>query len=325
MIVDDKVYGKQEIKDELIINLINSKEMQRLKGINQYGTWGLWNQKYNTTRFEHSLGVYFLLKRFKASYIEQIAGLLHDINHTAFSHVIDYVLGDPKIQEHGDKHHESILLNSSIPKLLEKYRIKVEQVLDKDAFSLLENPLPDLCCDRIDYCMRDSLIYGTATIEDVKIVLSSITAYNNEIIMKNRESAKKLANMYLSTSKEFWVNFIQTGIYRLAADAFKLGLRRRIITEQDFYLMDQQLLDKLLHSGDKEIIEKFKVITNQSIKIGTKEDHDLVAHGKARFIDPKFTEENEIKRLSDIDENFKKEIKNFKERINRGFYIKLIR
>lgn len=323
MIINDIVYGQQKIKDKLVIDLIHSPEMQRLKGINQYGTLGLWDQKYNTTRFEHSVGVYFLLRRFNASYHEQIAGLLHDINHTAFSHVIDYLLGNPQLQEHGDKNHENILRNSSIPKLLERHNIKIGELLEKDKFSLLEKPLPDLCCDRIDYCLRDSLLYGTSTSEDINLLLDSFIVYNKEIIVKNKKNALKLASVYLNTSRELWVNHIQSGIFQLSADAFKMGLQKGIIAEKDFYLTDSMLLNKLIQANESEIIEKFTVIRNHGVKKGSKDDYDFIAYGKARYIDPKFIENNKIKRVSGIDEGFRKAINEFKEKVSRGFYIKI--
>ena len=42
--------------------------------------------------FEHSLGVYLLLRRLGADRREQVAGLLHDISHTAFSHAVDFLI-----------------------------------------------------------------------------------------------------------------------------------------------------------------------------------------------------------------------------------------
>jgi len=51
-----------------------------------------------TTRFDHSVGVMLLIRKLGAGSSpasallkEQVAALLHDVSHTAFSHVIDYV------------------------------------------------------------------------------------------------------------------------------------------------------------------------------------------------------------------------------------------
>ena len=46
MIVNDSVYGRQIINDPLILEIIATPEMQRLKGVNQYGEWNLFDEKY---------------------------------------------------------------------------------------------------------------------------------------------------------------------------------------------------------------------------------------------------------------------------------------
>ena len=46
------------------------------------------------TRYEHSVGVMLLARRVGGGLREQVAALLHDVSHTAFSHVIDHVFHD---------------------------------------------------------------------------------------------------------------------------------------------------------------------------------------------------------------------------------------
>ena len=67
--------------------------MQRLKSIHQYGVgyYTTHTEEYN--RFDHSVGVFVVLKKKGAKLDEQIAGLLHDVSHTVFSHVGDWVFG----------------------------------------------------------------------------------------------------------------------------------------------------------------------------------------------------------------------------------------
>ncbi len=84
----NKLYGKFELSGD-IEELINTNVFQRLKKIHQGGAIFLINPNINHTRFEHSIGVMLLIKNLGGSIEEQIAGLLHDISHTAFSHLID--------------------------------------------------------------------------------------------------------------------------------------------------------------------------------------------------------------------------------------------
>ncbi len=85
MLITDALYGSFEI-DGVLEELILSERVQRLKGIHQAGASFLVNSKWNISRFEHSIGVMLLIKKFGGSVEEQIAALLHDVSHTVFSH-----------------------------------------------------------------------------------------------------------------------------------------------------------------------------------------------------------------------------------------------
>ncbi len=91
---DDAVYGATEITEPVLLDLMESCAMQRLKGISQHGVTALLGITPAFTRFDHSVGVMLLVRRLGASIEEQVAALLHDISHTAFSHVIDFVFND---------------------------------------------------------------------------------------------------------------------------------------------------------------------------------------------------------------------------------------
>ncbi len=80
----DRVYGKVTIDDPNVVALISTPTFERLKGIKQAGPSAYAFPFKQVTRWEHSLGVYHLLRRLGADRREQVAGLLHDISHTAF-------------------------------------------------------------------------------------------------------------------------------------------------------------------------------------------------------------------------------------------------
>ena len=87
----DKIYGTYKITSPVIIKLLKSSPVQRLKKIAQFGVPDQLYHLKGYSRYDHSVGVFLLLRKLEASELEQIAGLLHDVSHTAFSHVIDYV------------------------------------------------------------------------------------------------------------------------------------------------------------------------------------------------------------------------------------------
>ena len=118
ILIHDRVYGKIEIEEPVLIELINSKPVQRLRKIEQFGIPSEWHCFPGFKRFEHSVGVLILLIKLNAPLKEQIAGLLHDVSHTAFSHVVDWVFGATTTNEdYQDLIHEKILIQSEIPKI----------------------------------------------------------------------------------------------------------------------------------------------------------------------------------------------------------------
>src|SRR5205807_2656177 len=133
--------------------LINSPSMQRLKKIKQSGLPKSLYIEFD--RFEHSIGVMLILRILGASLEEQIAGLLHDVSHTAFSHLIDWVMGDTLKEDFQDKNHKKFIKSSEIPKILERYGFDVKRVIKIKSFPLLEQPSPNLCAYRVDYALRE--------------------------------------------------------------------------------------------------------------------------------------------------------------------------
>ena len=91
------------IEEPAILDLIGCPTFQRLKGVRQAGPSALAFPFKDVTRFEHSLGVFILLRRLRRRRREQVAGLLHDISHTAFSHAVDFVFSSDE-----QDHHEQL-------------------------------------------------------------------------------------------------------------------------------------------------------------------------------------------------------------------------
>src|SRR4030067_1487886 len=95
----DPIYGRVDLT-ELEHIIINTPEMARLRRIQQLGLADLAFPGANHTRFEHSVGTLFIADKIARALClsEQeivkvrLAALLHDIGHSAFSHVVESVL-----------------------------------------------------------------------------------------------------------------------------------------------------------------------------------------------------------------------------------------
>src|SRR3990170_5931387 len=167
----DAVYGPAEIGEPVLLDLMQSAAMNRLRGVLQHGITGLIGITAPTTRFEHSVGVMLLVRRLGASLEEQIAALLHDVSHTAFSHVIDYVFGGHDSQSYHEGVQEEYLAGTDVPAILARHGFDWRDFLHEADFPLLEQPAPALCADRLDYFLRDSRDLGLATDDEIENVL----------------------------------------------------------------------------------------------------------------------------------------------------------
>ena len=166
MRIEDPIYGKTKIKESVLIDILNSNEVLRLHDINQFGVPQKWygNDLRNFSRYSHSVGVFVLLRKLNASLEEQVAGLTHDVSHRVFSHVSDWVLGNEKNEDSQDKSHKKFLYNSSLKRIIERHSFNIERIADHQSFSLLEREIPELCADRIDYCLRE-LYYNQSLVD----------------------------------------------------------------------------------------------------------------------------------------------------------------
>lgn len=146
---------KVEITEPVLLDLMASDAMQRTKGVSQHGITALLGITPPFSRFDHSVGAMLLVRRLGGAVEEQIAALLHDISHTAFSHVIDFVFDDHSGQSYHEEKKEEVVANSDIPAILSRHGKDWRAFMNEDDFFILEQPSPALCADRLDYFLRD--------------------------------------------------------------------------------------------------------------------------------------------------------------------------
>jgi uncharacterized protein len=320
----DKVYGQTEISEPVILDLINSLELQRLKEIDQAGYYEPYHPGSKHTRFEHSLGVYLLLKKFGASIEEQIAGLIHDVSHSAFSHAVDYALseGSEKEQSHQDNYFEEFVLNSSIPEIIKKYKFDVSYILDESNFPLQETQLPDLCADRIDYSLRGLLAYRMVEQDRVKKILENLTVEDNKWVFKDFDSAYGYAKLFKVLNENYYSAIETAVMFRRVGDYLKYALSKKYITKDDLYTTDNEVINKANTRlvEDKNLNSLWKRMNNGAGYENNLDDYDAEVYCKSRIIDPLCWHNREIRKVSDIKPSWKDVIK--KESEPKRYFIK---
>jgi len=320
MIISDDLYGKFEINEPVILDIINSKDFQRLKGISLAGFYPAYPNlsEINNSRYYHSIGVFLLLRKFNTTIEEQITGLIHDVSHTAFSHTIDYIMGslkDQKVQNTQDNSHENFIKNSEINNILKKYNFNVDYILNDENFTLKENNIPNICADRIDYSLRQAYVcYNKISKEQKDFIINSLVNYNGSFIMRNSESAKLFANVFWDMDEENWSGMKSAIMFAVSAKMFKIAIEEKFLVLEDFYQNDDltviKKLEKYLYKN--EFIKKYYDYLQFPKEYFGNDKNNFIDHVfcKVRKIDPQFlTENNKLLRVSDIDKDFSVKIK----------------
>ncbi len=183
--IRDPLYGFIPI-NEVEKKIIDTWPFQRLRNIHQLGTTMWVYPSGRHTRFEHSLGTFYLSKKIvdclknnvlsdDDKIVFYLASLLHDIGHAPFSHVGENILFRKKGKNERDRHEifgARIIRETEINDLLLKHHDK--NIVDRIIFVMegsrkngTENDMiskellnGQVGIDRLDYLRRDSLSVG---------------------------------------------------------------------------------------------------------------------------------------------------------------------
>jgi HD superfamily phosphohydrolase len=304
MIYIDRIYGRVNIEEGVLLDLVSSAALERLHGVLQHGISGLIGVTRGTTRFEHSLGAMILVQRLGAPLEEQIAALLHDVSHTAFSHVIDYVFNDHDEQGYHEMHKEAFLARSDLPAILAGRGYDWRDFIHDERFTLLEQPSPGLCADRVDCFLRDAIDLNLAKWADVENSLAHLAVEQGRIAVDDLEAARWMGYTFIKADRASWANFREVGLYELTADAIRYALENDILSEDDLWDTDEAVWSKLHTSRDAGLSEKLRLISPRTRFEWDEEDPDFRVSTKLRTIDPDVILKGEIRPLSTLDPEF---------------------
>ena len=291
--INDELYGEYYV-DDVIYEIINTKIFKRLKNIYQSGGGYLVNDLWNVNRHEHSIGTMILSLKFNGNIEEQIKALLHDISHTAFSHVIDYVLKNEN-EDYHEKIQEDFLNDEELLSILEKYNLNIKRIMSKN-YSFLDDELPKLSFDRIDYTLRDLFRQKRISLKEIREIVNHLTIYQNKLCFNSLEIGKWFQKLYFQEVVEYFQDPLNMYINTMLCNLLTSALNEEIIQLQDFNFTDEYIIKKINSSSKKkeleDIINKKKfdefLLLKEKIKV------------KKRYIDPYILVNNEIKRISEV-------------------------
>lgn len=300
----DQKYKNKKIYDSLhgyiyisplVQQIIDNNIFQRLRSIKQLGTSNFIFSGGTHTRMQHSLGVFHLAhtllqnlkkkhpRKITNKHIEliSIAALIHDLGHSAFSHVFDLLLKHIDAPEQLKQHeYRSICLFKII---VEKFQINISQeeisfiqscIVPTEEnkklwmFQIVSN-IVDV--DRMDYMLRDSQNIGLDipfTKNNLENILQNMFIKNNQIYFENSVEYD-IYNLLLSRK------FLHTHVYQhkvniaiefmiqdiLQLVEFKFDIKRSVLDiENRFCQINDSFLEKIYYETQnvqaKNLIER---------------------------------------------------------------------
>ena len=214
----DKYHGYIELCD-IAISIVDTPIFQRLRNIKQTGVLYLVFPTAIHSRFEHSIGTYYLassmITKIKNKQSElgitdeiimlvSIAGLCHDLGHLLFSHLFDdyFIPKLTNIEVNLTHEERSIFLLNHIVETykinLNKHQLKVisDLIVPKNAeygkwiskykigkwiFQIISNPINSIDVDKFDYLIRDTDALGFKLSFDYSKIINDAKVINDKI------------------------------------------------------------------------------------------------------------------------------------------------
>ncbi|MBQ4622619.1 MAG: HD domain-containing protein [Bacteroidaceae bacterium] len=288
-IINDPVFGFINIPKGLLYDIVTHPILQRLTRIKQLGLSSIVYPGAQHTRFQHSLGAFYLMSeaintlRQKGNFIfdseaeaVQAAILMHDIGHGPFSHVLEHTLVK------GISHEEiSLMLMERINNEM-KGQLNLAIQIFKDEYPkkfLHQLISSQLDMDRLDYLRRDSFYTGVTegnigsariikmlNVKDDHLVVDSKGIYSIEnylmarrlmywqvYLHKTSVAAEKMLISALLRAKEL----ANKGVELFASPALHFFLYNDINTER--FKEDPICLENYIKLDDNDIWTSLKI------------------------------------------------------------------
>lgn len=300
----DPLYGNIQVEYKIIWDLINTKEVQRLRRISQLSGVTMVFHTAEHSRFSHAIGTYHIANRMihevedlknKLSEYEKvvflIASLLHDIGHGPFSHAFE------KVSTVKHEMFTVMMIENEITevnKILSKHKNLV-----KDVISIIKHssnmPLVEalvssqLDVDRLDYLNRDATNTGaTYGMVDVDRIIRVMSVKDNKICYRAK-GVHAIENYLMSRYHMYWQIY-----YHPVAKSYDIILESIYKRIKDLTLENVQIeadvksLTNVFKNGDlKSYIDVDDAYINGVLKVLTKSSDKILKDLSNRFMNRK--------------------------------------
>ncbi len=241
-IINDPVFGFIKIPSGLLMDIVDHPLMQRLRHIKQLGLASIVFPGAQHTRFQHSLGAYWLMSEAILSLAQKgififdseaeaikAAILMHDIGHGPFSHVLEHTLVD------GISHEDVSLM------MMEQINQEMGGCLNL-ALNIFKDQYPkrflhqlissQLDMDRLDYLCRDSFFSGVheGNIGSARIIKMLNVVDDNLVV--DSKGIYSIENYLISRRLMYWQVYLHKTTVATEKMLVNLLLRAKALFRQ---------------------------------------------------------------------------------------------
>src|SRR5216117_2481825 len=263
-LIRDAVHGDIGMSS-LEVELMDTPEFQRLRGIKQLGTAYLVFPSAVHTRFEHSLGSSWMAHRILAAVrrtasisadeekLIRVASLLHDVTHIPFGHTLE---DERRVLPRHDKDEQRVsyfLRNSGIGRILEREGLQdavIKTLYSEDDFRS-DIAGGAVSADLLDYLRRDTYFCGLSQYYDSRVVESFILDNCRLVInlekhgVLRHDALSELVNLLrirYTLSERVYFHHAKISSGAMISKAVELALRHGLTPEELRVLKDETLI-----------------------------------------------------------------------------------
>ncbi|QFF97887.1 HD domain-containing protein [Psychrobacillus glaciei] len=250
----DPVHRYIHVHDQVIWDVIGAKEFQRLRRIKQLGTTYVVFHGAEHSRFNHSLGVYEIVRRIvddsfsgrpewdeSERLVVLCAALLHDLGHGPFSHAFENVFG----LDH-EKFTGAILLgdtevNEILKRVSPDFPQKVADVIaktysNKQVVSLISSQID---ADRMDYLQRDAYFTGVSYGHfDMERILRVMRPREDQVVIKS-SGMHAVEDYIMSRYQMYWQVYFHPVSRSAEVILTKILHRAKALSEKEYDFKQQ--------------------------------------------------------------------------------------
>ncbi|MBD8070057.1 HD domain-containing protein [Bacillus sp. PS06] len=326
----DPVHRYVHVRDKLIWELIATKEFQRLRRIRQLGTTFVTFHGAEHSRFNHSLGVYEIIRRM----IDDIfvdrpywnpderllclcSALLHDLGHGPFSHSFEKVFH----LDHEDFTQSIILgeteVNSVLKKVSADFPKKVAEVIAKTYENKLVVSMisSQIDADRMDYLQRDAYYTGVSYGHfDMERILRVMRPQEDQVVIKS-SGMHAVEDYIMSRYQMYWQVYFHPVTRSSEVILTKILHRAKKLYEKNFSFQTKPTHFYSIFNNEVTVSDYLKLdesVILYYFQAWQEEDDEILSDLCSRFCDRKlfkyveFNPSEQMMELMELTQLFKK-------------------